>query len=162
MPVTRSRHIRRGALAVEGAIVFSVWFVVMLALIVGGIGVFRYQQVACLAREGSRWASVHGSDWQAEQGVSASSQNDVLQQAVLPLAVGMDPSAISIEVQFIDRVAGKVSAWDTVSHPPVGVDGANNNVTNRVRVTVTYQWTPGALMGGPLYLTSTSEMLMWY
>lgn len=153
---------RRAALAVEGAIVFAVWFTVMLALIAGGLGVFRYQQVACVAREGARWASVHGSDWQSDTNATAAQQNDVLQQAILPLAVGMDPSAISVQVQFVDRVAGTVSSWDTVKHPPVGVDSAGNDVTNRVRVTVTYQWTPGALLVGPLYLTSTSEMLMWY
>jgi Flp pilus assembly protein TadG len=151
-----------GALAVEGAIVYSVLFLLILGIIIGGIGVFRYQQVACLAREGARWASVHGGDWQTDSGKAASTESQVLQQAVLPLAAGMDPAAVSIQVQFVDRAANSVSAWDKVSHPPQSRDSANNLVNNRVRVTVTYQWVPGGLLNGPLYITSTSEMAMWY
>ncbi len=158
----RPRPPRRAALAVEGAVVYSVLFLILLALIVGGIGVFRYQQVALLAREGARWASVHGADWQTENQQAACTQDQITQQAVLPMAAGMDPAAVSVQVQFVDRVAGAASDWDTVSHPPTSRDGMNNVVTNRVRVTVTYQWTPGALLVGPLYLKSTSEMVMWY
>jgi Flp pilus assembly protein TadG len=153
---------RRGALAVEGAIVYSVLLVLLLALIVGGIGVFRYQQVACMAREGARWASLHGADWQWDGNYKPSTQDQVLQQAVLPFAVGMDPSAVSIQVQFLDRASGSASGWDSVGHPINSRDDVNNRVTNRVRVTVTYQWVPGALLTSPLYLTSSSEVTMWY
>ena len=35
----------------------------MICIIIGGMGVFRYQQVAGLAREAARYACVHGSEW---------------------------------------------------------------------------------------------------
>jgi Flp pilus assembly protein TadG len=153
---------RRGVLAVEGSIVYSVLFLLLLGLIVGGIGVFRYQQTACLAREGARWASLHGGDWQTENNQQTTTQEQILQKGVLPFAAGMDPASVSIQVDYVNRAASQVSEWDQVSHPPTGRDVANNLVTNRVRVTVTYQWMPGALLVGPLYLTSTSEVTMWY
>jgi Flp pilus assembly protein TadG len=153
---------RRGALAVEGSIVYSVLFILLLGLIVGGIGVFRYQQTACLAREGARWASLHGSDWQTENDQQTTTQDQILQQGVLPFAAGMDPASVSIQVDYVNRATNQVFGWDRVGHPVTGRDVANNLVTNRVRVTVTYQWIPGALLLGPLYLTSTSEVTMWY
>ena len=52
---------RRAALAVETAIVLPVMVFLLLMLIVGGIGVFRYQQVACLARDEESWWARHES-----------------------------------------------------------------------------------------------------
>src|SRR5213593_2814721 len=43
---------RRGASVLEFAIVAPVTFMLILGLIIGGLGVFRYQEVAQLAREG--------------------------------------------------------------------------------------------------------------
>src|SRR3954469_8252947 len=157
MAMTRRSHpARRGALAVEGAIVYGVLFLLVLTIVVGGVGVFRYQQVACLAREGSRWAAVHGADYQTDNKAAAVTQDDVLKKAVLPMAAGMDPSAVAAQVQFIDRAAGTASAWDGSAHPPTGRARSGDLATNRVRVTVTYQWMPGALLAGPLTLSSTS------
>ena len=62
----RSSH-RAGTTLVELAIVYSVLFLVLFGLILGSIAIFRYHQVAQLAREGSRWASVHGAQWAFEK-----------------------------------------------------------------------------------------------
>lgn len=51
----------RGTNAVEAAIALPVAFLLILGTCVIGLGVFRYQQVASLAREGARYASVHGA-----------------------------------------------------------------------------------------------------
>ena len=104
--VRRSKCERRGALTLEAAIVLPVLLFLMLMLLIGGIGVFRYQQVACLAREGTRWASVHGSGWQMDNGQAAATQQDILQNAVLPLAVGMDSSAITVQAQLVNGETG--------------------------------------------------------
>ena len=57
----RIRATRRpGVTIIEGAIVYPVLLTLMLILIVGAMGIFRYQQVASLARQGARYASVHG------------------------------------------------------------------------------------------------------
>ncbi|MHC5540093.1 TadE family protein, partial [Singulisphaera rosea] len=46
---------RRGAVMAESAVVYSALMLLLLGMITVGLGVFRYQQVASLAREGARW-----------------------------------------------------------------------------------------------------------
>jgi len=57
------RNGRRAATAVEASIIYPITFFLLLGLIVGGMGMFRYQQMASLARETARYASVHGTDY---------------------------------------------------------------------------------------------------
>ena len=63
MSRTAAKNRRRGTTTVEFAITCPIVFFLVFATIIGGLGVFRYQQVAAAAREGARWASVHGTDW---------------------------------------------------------------------------------------------------
>ena len=87
--IRRNSDKRRAALAVEMAVVLPVLLFLLLMLIVGGIGVFRYQQVACLAREGARWGSVPTRQlgrWTPARLRPPSKR--FFQNAVLPLAVG--------------------------------------------------------------------------
>ena len=51
---------RRGAAAVEFAAVAPVLILLLFGTVVGGLGIFRYHQVATLAREAARYASVRG------------------------------------------------------------------------------------------------------
>ena len=50
--------------------VYPVTILLLLGTVVLGLGVFRYQQVQCLAREGARYASVHGPQYAADSGSS--------------------------------------------------------------------------------------------
>src|SRR5438132_4562168 len=68
---------RRGTTLVEAAIVIPVTLFVVFGLVVGGVGVFRYQQVAHLAREAARFAAVHG-------GLYAQENAQAIQQGKLP------------------------------------------------------------------------------
>ena len=54
---------RRGAVILEAALVYPMVFLILLGLIVCGFGVFRFQEVASLSREASRYAAVHGSKY---------------------------------------------------------------------------------------------------
>lgn len=65
--MTRKRNprARRGAVAVETAIVYPVFLLFLLGTMVLGLGVFRYGQLSSLAWEGARWASVRGPDYQS-------------------------------------------------------------------------------------------------
>jgi Flp pilus assembly protein TadG len=136
---------RRGATTVEFAFVAPIMFFTILATIIGSLGVSRYQQVASLAREASRWASVHGSEYQQETGQPAATAEDIFNQAVLPSAVGLSPDALSYEV-----------TWDR-SNIPLEVDeDVQNPFGNTVTVTVSYQWFPEVYLVGPINLTSSS------
>ena len=115
---------RSGATLVEMAIVYSALFLVLSGLILGSIAIFHYQQVARLAREGSRWAAVHGADWATENKQLPTTPQNVYDQAVRPKAHGMDLSKLSCSV-----------SWDVSQQPyrPY-VDAATNTVKGTVYV----------------------------
>jgi Flp pilus assembly protein TadG len=143
---------RAGATAVECAVVYSLTFLLLFGLIVGGLGVFRYQQIASLAREATRWAAVHGAQYQAETGQRAATPRDVFDKAVAPNAVALDLRQLSYTV-----------TWDADNGPyhTTVVNGDVVAVTNTVTVQLTYQWFPEAFFGG-VTLTSSSTVPMSY
>jgi Flp pilus assembly protein TadG len=145
------RHQNRpAATAVEFAVVGQILFLLLLGLVIGGLGIFRYQQVAHLARDASRWASVHGSDYAQETGNTAATPSDVYTQVIAPNATGLDLSQLNYSV-----------TWNTSNSPyhATTVNGKTVKVTNTVTVTITYQWIPEAYLGG-LTLSSTSASVM--
>jgi Flp pilus assembly protein TadG len=153
---------RRGAVAVESAVVYPVLFLLLFGLIIGGLGVFRYQQVACQAREAARYACVHGARYQKDTKQPSPTADQVRTQVVLPLAAGMDPSALTVKLEFIDEVQGTVTDWDQAGRATTGTTTQGQVVTNRVRATVTYTWFPELFLAGPINLRSVSELPMAY
>ncbi len=150
------RHLsrRRGTTAVEAAIVYPVVLLLTLGLAVVGLGVFRYQQVAALAREGARYAAVHGGQWAADNnsGTLTTTQN-IYDNAILPHATGLDTSqwtSANVTVTYAD--SGQM---------PTYTDGSGNTKTNIVTVTVNYTWAPAAYLPS-MTLTSTSKMPISY
>jgi hypothetical protein len=147
---------RRGASLAEAAITYSVVLLLTLGVIIVGLGVYRYQVIASLAREGTRWASVHGGQYHQETGGAMATQCSVYTTAILPKAVGLDTTRLSCS-QF---------AWGDPynSGMPTYDDGsglAPNVVTNTVTVTVTYTWVPEAYLPA-VTLSSTSVMPVQY
>ncbi|MCI0358784.1 MAG: pilus assembly protein [Planctomycetaceae bacterium] len=142
---------RRGVTTVEFAIVCPIAFFLIFATIVGGLGVFRYQQVAGLAREGARWASVHGGLYEQETGNPAATPADVYNQAILPRATALDPNHITYSV-----------TWDQNNFPLWVDEDVAHPTGNTVTVTVNYEWFPEMYLIGPYTLTSTSEVQMYY
>jgi len=151
---------RRGAVLVESAVVYPVLFLFLFGLIVGGLGVFRFQEVACQAREGARWACVRGANWQQKTGTPCPTTDQITSAAVIPFSAGMDPTKLSVQVQLIDLVHGTTTDWDASNKAPTSVTPAGDGVTNRVRVTVTYRWSPEFFFVGSLNLKSVSEIPM--
>jgi Flp pilus assembly protein TadG len=149
----RSHRSRRpGTTMVEGAIVYPVALLLTFGLIVFGLGMFRYQQVAALAREGARYASVHGGQWAKElNNNTPTTKDDIYNTAVKPMAAGLDLSQLQVtSVTYADS-----------SQLPTYTDGSGNTKTNTVTVTVTYTWTP-ELFGTGVTMTSTSVMPVTY
>ena len=68
----------------------------------------------------------------------------------------MDPKSISLRVQWVDQGTGAVQDWDAAPKSVKSLTPGGEWVTNTVRVTVSYQWAPGVLVG-PLTLTSCCE-----
>src|SRR5262249_30252172 len=121
-----------------------------------------YQQVACMAREAARYACVRGNRRLLETGQVPPTASTIQQQAVTPPALGLDSSKLTVQVQWGDEVTGTVSNWDTAVKWPTTTTTSGQVVTNRVRVTVTYQWWPELFLAGPVNLKSVSEVPMAY
>jgi Flp pilus assembly protein TadG len=139
---------RRGATLVECAIVLPVTFFLLIGLVVGAMGIFRYQEVATLAREGARYASTHGHQYRVDAGLpigtSADWSADVWNNGITPQIIALDPNATSCQV-----------AWPDVINQPGKPD---NWPGSKCDVTVTYQWFPEVFLIGPFTMTSTSSM----
>jgi Flp pilus assembly protein TadG len=149
--MTRRPAARRAATLVESAFVLSVLFFLLLAIVVGGYGVLRYQQLAMLAREGARYAAVHGGQYAQETGNAAATADDVYKNAILPYAVNLDPAQLSYTV-----------SWETNNMPNHTTADYEKPVANTVTVKVSYAWLPEWYLIGPITLSSTSTMTMSY
>jgi Flp pilus assembly protein TadG len=138
---------------VECAFVYPIFFLLVLGLLTGAAGIFRYSQLASLSREAARYASVHGGQYAKEMNVTAPAPADIYNNVVLPMAVGFDTSQLNYSITY------NTSNW-----PYHTTLDSNNNVIpiqNTVTVTLTYQWLPEAFLGG-ITLSSTSVMPMSY
>lgn len=165
---------RRGAHLVETAFVFPLVMLLVAGLMVGSMGVFRYQEMAYLAREAARFAAAHGGQYQKENAAAITqgtlpnvTSAYLVSNIVQANAVSLDSSRLQVTVNF-NTSSGSYSWDDTTDngnrwpYSTLTVNGTNYNVTNTVSVTVTYQWMPEWLVVGPITLTSTSVMPMCY
>ena len=145
-------HDRRdGTTTVEFGITCPIVFFLIFAIIVGGLGVFRYQEVGAVAREAARWASVHGGQYAEDTGQPAATASDIYTNAIVPGAFGLDLSQLTYSV-----------TWNHDNMPLWVGENAEAPVGNTVTVTVTYQWMPEMYLVGPITLTSTSTAQMIY
>jgi len=163
---------RRGTTAVECAFVYPVIFFLMLALFVGGMGVFRYVEMAALARHASRYASTHGANFRkdtgagigtpgtaagstdgkfwyradpmATSGADSSWTGDIYDSSVRDQLVLLDPQSLTCKV-----------GWPPVINQP---DKPDNWPGATVTVTINYDWMPEVFLVGPITLSSTSSM----
>ena len=145
------RRLRSGLAATESVVVLPVLLSLIFGTVIGGYGVFRYQQIALLAREGARYASVHGGQYQQDTGKPAVTPQDVYNNAIVPYATSLDLSQLSYSV-----------SWNA-NNMPFSMSGDYEKPTgNTVTVTITYNWFPEAYLVGPIALHSTSTVPMSY
>ncbi len=127
---------RRGLSAVECAAVYPFAILLLMGTLIMGLGIFRYQQLQFLARQGARYASVHGPTYASESGQSKATKDTVLSH-VQGLAVGLNG---------LDCSQANYSA---------------STVPCTVSVTLTYTWTPSKIFS-PMTWTVTSTMPVTY
>ena len=158
-----ARTKRRGSIVVEAAFIYPVLFLVILGIILLGLSVFRYQQVAHIAREASRWASAHGAQYAKENGTTAATPQEVYDNVIAPHAAGMGAQGLSYEVRWNTDSSGNPDKRPTrivrVTDPATGLT-RDVAVSNTVTVTVTYTWNTGLF--GTIPVTSTSTNTISY
>jgi Flp pilus assembly protein TadG len=165
---------RRGAHLVECAFIFPVTFLLVAGLVVCAMGVFRYQQMAHLAREAARYAAVHAGEFQQENAAAIKAgtlpnvtSNYIITNIVQANAVCLDTSSLQVAVKI--STSNGTFDWDDTADNgqrwPFSletINGTNYSLTNTVSVTVTYTWVPEWFLSGPLTLTSTAVMPLCY
>ena len=137
---------------VEGAIVLGVFFMLIFGMLDLSIGVFRRHVISEAARSGARQAAVHGSlapsgwnggPWGPTQfGPVSATSTDPKVAGMLPYLAGMDPSTVTITMQWLDNA---------------------NIAESRVSVTVSTTWTPIMLSifgAGSRSMSANSVMLI--
>jgi Flp pilus assembly protein TadG len=142
---------RSGFAATESVFVLPILLFIIFSTVIGGYGIFRYQQIAMLAREGARYASVHGGLYQLETGNAAATAQDVYNNAIVPMATNLDMSQLSYTV-----------TWNSNNMPYYVNNDYETPTGNTVTVTVSYNWIPELYLVGPITLSSTSIMPMSY
>lgn len=156
---------RRGATLVESAVVYPLAFFLILGIIVGGYGIFRYQEMAWLAREGARWAAVHGGQYAEESGNAAATQ-DAIRDYVRDFYAAGDPAEVQVTAEWKWKSSG--GTWTTSStatYPTQTISDNGNYSVTYVTVTVSAPFLPVNL---PIFgleeitISSSSTMPMHY
>jgi Flp pilus assembly protein TadG len=143
---------RSGTTLVECAVIYPLVFLLVIGLVIGALGIFRFQQMASIARRATRYASVHGTDWARDTKNTPATAQDIYNNAIQPNMVGLDPNKLTYSV-----------TWNQ-SNQPVQTLVVNNLPTptrSTVTVSLSYQWVPEALFGG-ITLRATSCDAMSY
>lgn len=149
----RYRHQpRSGATVVESAVVYPIVFLFVLGFIIGAVGIFRYQEVASLAREGARYAAVHGTEYAKNAGVTAPTPEEIYNASIASRAVALDKNYITYAITYTQSNS---------QYSAEVVNGEWAYKQNVVTVQVNYQWVPEAFLGG-ITLSSTCSMPMNY
>ncbi len=140
---TCRRRDRRGVTAVEAAVVYPLTMLLLIGTIVLGLGVFRYEQLQAVAREGARYASVHGPTYASESGQAYATSSTVLAY-VKPLTVGLQSSTD----------LGCTVTWNP--SPPT------TSTVSTVTVQLTYTWVPEGVFKSSSTMTVSSTMPVVY
>jgi Flp pilus assembly protein TadG len=140
------------------AFVLPIYFFLLFGILLGGILIFNYQQVAWLSREASRRTSVRGNLYAAETSKPSPTEAEILQHVVLPLAAAMDLSKLTVEVFLVDSTTGTATRWDSSNKAVYLVLADGSKVFNKVRVRITYA--SRLLTPTPINLEAISEVPM--
>jgi hypothetical protein len=155
-------------------LVFFLTFLLVVGMVVLAMGVFRYQQMAYLAREAARYAAVHAGQYQQENAaaIAAGTLPDVTDSylttnIVQGRAVSLDPASLQVAVKF--NMSNGSYDWDDTAnngqrwpYSQRTIGNTTYSETNTVSVTVSYQWVPEWFLAGPITVSSTAVMPVCY
>jgi hypothetical protein len=164
------------------AIIYPLTFMLTLGMIVGAMGIAKYNEVAYLAREAARYASTHGgqyafdgaqksitgpnaSAWQTQLtneppvASSADLTNFIASHAML-----LDSSQVNAAVSWTIPSTYTPSNYPNYASTSLDKNGVPAQIViyNNVIVTISYNWMPEFYLIGPITLSSTSQMPMQY
>jgi Flp pilus assembly protein TadG len=131
-----------GQSMVEFALVFPIFIVLLIGLVEGGRYVFYAESLNHAAREGARYAIIHGGNSSAPTGPPHDPTGAAVQQAVRDAAVGFgDPDAIEFPVG---------PTWSPL----------NNDRGSNVTVTVEYTYMPVVPVFGAITVEAEATLVI--
>ena len=148
---------RKGQAIVEFALVAPLFFVLMFGLFEFGRAIYYTQIVNNAAREGARYAIVHGSNSLSPSGPMVNGNywdptgQDVV-RAVDSFAVGLDPTSVSVMVCWNGKPPAPATAPCDNAAGDFGP--GNNDPGSTVYVRVTYLLRP--ILGGVIPLPTAT------
>jgi hypothetical protein len=138
---------------VEAAVVLPILICLIVGTMMGALAIFTNTQIAMLTREGARYAAVHGGQWAAESGSPLTTSTSILNNAIMPLAPGINSSQLTL-VGPTYANASQMPLYPNTLSP-------GNFIQNTVTITLMYQWKP-LIIFPTLTLSSTSTMPVVY
>src|SRR4051812_32589375 len=93
---------RGGGVVLECAFIFPVLVFVLIALLVGSMGILRYQEVVLLSQEGARYASVHGANYRSEVASKSTpyTAEEIYNASIKPRLMCLDADKVSYSVTW--------------------------------------------------------------
>ncbi|HEX2766839.1 MAG TPA: TadE/TadG family type IV pilus assembly protein [Candidatus Limnocylindria bacterium] len=134
---------RRGQAMVELALALPIFLVVILGLIEGGRYVFYSETLNHAAREGARYAIIHGEH--AEDGV--------------PTGPPHDPSGAAVKHAVREAAYGLQSGGEITVPDPVYQPNSNRR-GSLVTVTLSYTYTPIVPIFGPITIDAEASLVI--
>jgi Flp pilus assembly protein TadG len=187
MRYVRKAASRSGATLVETAVVVPISFLLIFGIMVGAMLVFKQHEVAHIARETARYASVHGGQYSKINAAKIQAktlptvnyaylvtyaQNQALTIPGSQLSTSIQMSVIKPGTQSSTTPTPETVAWDnadTQNNFPystwTSTAGSSNVLeltNNNVSVTVSHTWISGIYLLGGITLTSTATVPMQY
>jgi Flp pilus assembly protein TadG len=147
---------RSGVTAIECALVYPLMFLLLIGLLVGGMGIFRYQEMSWLAREGARYAVVRGMEYEMEMKsrgytTTKAATADNIRDHVRGLVHVINPNDVQVTV-----------TWQDQNSPYTVLTNNGQAEVSTVTVTVSHTWLPELFFAGPIQMSSTCTIPMSY
>jgi hypothetical protein len=161
---------RSGAYTVEAAFVFPVTFFLLLAIVIGSLGIFKYQECSYLARMGTRYGSTHGDNYwyyikglrppasSPSSGGSTGSYTDASTGTTYLMYQPTNTTTVTPSTTYTNwcddlygnRIQPNLMLLDpnfitcTIAWPTVALNPnmPDNAPGSQIRVTINYQWFP--------------------
>jgi Flp pilus assembly protein TadG len=145
----RSGRASRGQAIVEFALAFPIFFMLLIGLIEGGRFVFYSETLNHAAREGARYAIIHGDNSDLPTGPPTDASAEAVKQAVRDAAVGISDSGTIV---IPNPCYGSRDALPACS--------LRNDRGVPVTVTIEYTYSPVVSIFGPITIEAEATLVI--
>src|ERR1043166_90728 len=96
----RQQRRQNASVLIEVAVVMPIMLLIVAIAADVVSGVFRYHQIATLAREGARYASVHAGQYSKDTGQPLLTGDQLKTSVLLPMSVGLLSTNLTCQISW--------------------------------------------------------------